>query len=196
MKAPTLEGERIRLVELGMDALEDMFEYSKMPEFYAYMELPPHRNIEDTRKYLEKLLGRVKARNSVYWAIRLKDAGKVIGTFGVVDIDANTKRAQIGYGISPLFWGQGFFKEALTLVLEYCYDEIGLERIAAVTMADNLPSINGLKHIGFREEGRLRKYYCKPDGTRHDAVILGLLKNEFFSHRKSNQFQARKGMRL
>lgn len=179
VKTRTLKGERIDLKELGMDALNDMFEYSKNPAFYSHMELLPHQTLNETKKYLTKLLARVRDGHAVYWGIHLKKSGKMIGTFGVVDIDIRGRRAQIGYGISPSFWNQGFFAESLQLTLDYCFNTIGLNRVSATTFADNQPSIKGLLRAGFREEGCLRDYYCNTDGHYFDAMVFGLLRKDF-----------------
>ena len=178
MQIPTLVGKRISLVELSLDFMEDMFEYSKMQEFYGYMELEPHRSIDDTKNYLAKLLNRINRWNSVYWAICLRKTDKMIGTIGVVDIDKTHKDAQIGYGISPKYWNLGLFKESLNLVIDYCRRSLGLETIRARTMAENIASIKGLMRLGFCQESHIDKYYTKPDGSRQNAVIFYInLKN-------------------
>lgn len=178
MKIPTLAGKRIYLVELSLDFMEDMFEYSKMQEFYTYMEFEPHCSIDDTKNYLTKILKRVNKRNSVYWAICLRKTDKMIGTFGVVDIDKNHKDAQLGYGISPCYWNLGLFKESLELVIDFCYRSLGLESIRAKTMAENISSIKGLMRLGFHRESYIDKYYTKPDGTRQDAEVFCLNLND------------------
>ena len=103
MATPKLVGKSIYLSDLSLDDLTDMHEYSRIDKFYAYLEFSSHKTITETRQYLQKLLDRKQTRNSIYWAIHLKEDDKMIGTFGVVDVDKERKRAQIGYGISPLY---------------------------------------------------------------------------------------------
>jgi len=180
VQIPTLNGKRLHLTELSLDVMDDMFEYSRLQEFYTYMELEPHGSMNETRNYLIKLLDRVKSGNSLYWAICLKKPAKMIGTFGVVDIDKAHKEAQIGYGISPYYWNLGLFKESMDLVIAYCYLSLGLEIIRARTMAENKSSIKGLLRLGFCLESHVPKYYTTSDGTHQDADIFCLnLRNRF-----------------
>ena len=53
------EKSRIFFTSLNEDGLDDMYEYSVMPEFYKYLEFPPHRKKEDTRNYIKKLIFRM-----------------------------------------------------------------------------------------------------------------------------------------
>ena len=64
MKAPKLIGKNIYLRKLSLDVLEDMHEYSRIEEFYAYMEFSPHKSVKETKVYLQKLIDREKNRNS------------------------------------------------------------------------------------------------------------------------------------
>jgi ribosomal-protein-alanine N-acetyltransferase len=187
LEAPFLKGDRISLVKLDGRFINDMFEYSSNPAFYAHMELSPVKTIEEMRKYLDKIFDRVNQGNAIYWVIILNDTNKMIGTFAVAEIDMNAQRAEVGYGLSPDYWRSGYFKEALSLVMKHCFKTIGLNRLQALTMSGNLGSIRGLEQAGFRREGVLRKYYQKADGTRHDAELFGILRDEFVSpERKKN----------
>ena len=42
-------GDKINLIELSLDYLDDMFEYSSDDKLYEYFEFIPQRNIENTR---------------------------------------------------------------------------------------------------------------------------------------------------
>lgn len=180
MSFPNLCGERLDLVDLSESYLGDLDEYSREPSFFAHLEYPAFSKREQSESYFRKLTERSDGRTGHYWMIRLREGGKVIGTFGVLGIDRRTGSAEIGYGLSPRYWGRGLFGEALDLVLRHLFVDQGLHRIWAKTQATNTPSITALKRAGFSEEGRLRDYYLRTsDGCRHDAVLLSLLAPEF-----------------
>ena len=42
-KFPDLSGDRIDLVQLDSSAIDDLDEYSRMPEFFDYLEFPPYK---------------------------------------------------------------------------------------------------------------------------------------------------------
>ena len=179
MEFSELTGERIKLINLDKSGLDDMYEYSKNPLLYRYFEFPPQKTKKETEEYLEKLIKRNSADNAHYWFIRLLENDKIIGSFGVHDIDWRKKDAEVSYGISPDYWGKGYFKETLRTVLKYLFKEHDFHRVIATTRFDNLSSIRGLESVGFQHEGRLREYYFSHNGKRYDAVVLGILRREF-----------------
>ena len=162
-----------------MDGLADMHEYSTKPVFFKFLEYDPFVNINETKKYLEKLLKRSNSKTGHYWFIKLNSNNKIIGTFGLLDIDTRKGITEIGYGISPENWSNGYFSEALLVVLKYLFNDLNFQRVWAKTQSNNIPSIRALENFGFKKEGTLRNFYLSTKGIRYDSVILGLLRNEF-----------------
>ena len=179
MEFQDLDGKRIKLIKLDESGLEDMWEYSKNPLLYRFFEFLPQQTIEETKEYLDKLMKRGAAGNAHYWFVSLRENGKIIGSFGVHDIDWRKKDAEISYSISPDYWGQRYFEESLRTVLWYLFQEQRFHRVHATTRFDNMPSIKGLESVGFQIEGRLREFYYSHDSKRYDAVVLGILRGEF-----------------
>ncbi len=179
-KFPDLSGDRIDLVQLDSSAIDDLDEYSRMPEFFDYLEFPPYTSRAESEEYFEKLVMRSDPSTGHYWMIRLKGDNKIIGTVGVVGIDWRTGSGELGYGISPLYWGQGYFKEALRLAIGHLFKEKGFHRLWAKTQWNNTASIKGLESLGFTIEGKLRDFYLSmKDDCRHDAMMMSLLRPEF-----------------
>jgi ribosomal-protein-alanine N-acetyltransferase len=161
-----------------------MHEYSTNPEFYKFFEYEPFKTIEETNEYLEKLIKRSSLETGHYWFIRLKRLNKVIGTFGLADIDYRKGSTEIGYGLSPDYWGQGLFKEVLITVLEYLFVDLQFHRVWAKTQSNNIPSVRALEKVGFTKEGTMRDFYLSIKGKRYNATLLSILRNEFY--RSSN----------
>lgn len=179
MKYKDLHSKRIDLIRISKDGLADMHEYSTKPEFYKFLEYDPFKTIEETDKYLEKLIKRSNSETGHYWFIKLKNEKKIIGTFGLLDIDVRKGSAEIGYGISPDYWGKGLFKEALMVVLRYLFVDLQYHRVWAKTQSNNIPSIQALEKCGFKREGTMRDYYLSTKGERYDTTLLSILSDEF-----------------
>ncbi len=81
--------------------------------------------------------------------------------------------ASLGYWIDERYEGQGYMGEALRLSIQYCFEEIGLERLNAACLDHNKRSRKLLLRAGFEEEGRAKKY-MQIDGRRQDHVLYGL----------------------
>ena len=167
--------------KLLTEVIDDLWEYSKMPEFYTYLEYPPFKSKKETLDYFKKLINYEDKSLGVCWILRLRKDNKAIGTFRLVYSDIEKKRALIGYGISPKYWYKGYFSEAMETVINYCFNVLELDRVEAWTRWDNSGSIKGLEKNGFKYEGRLRNYHLRYDGTRHDVVIYGLIKEDCYN---------------
>lgn len=70
-----------------------------------------------------------------------------------------TQEVDLGYRFKKKYWGQGFATEAGRRTLEYGFNEIGLERIFATVMPENIPSIKVLQKLGMTFRGT-RKDPC------------------------------------
>jgi len=172
---------RICFTKLDDDGLDDMYEYSRMPEFYKHLTgLNPHKYKGDTRKYLKILMGRINSGyyegRAMYWFLRLRTSNKVIGTFGLVGIDFDKQTAIMGKGLSPKYWGKGLMFETIWIALKYCFEELDLHTINTITYKNNLPNITIMKVCGARDplKNELIKLNDPPTGYR----ILTLKKSE------------------
>ena len=64
---------------------------------------------------------------------------------------------EVGYGLNPAYWGQGYMTEALTAFLAFG-KAMGVKEVLADTLPDNIRSQAVLKRCGFhfvKEEGNL-----------------------------------------
>lgn len=76
--------------------------------------------------------------------------------------------------------GQRLGTDALTVLLRYGFEEMGLHRIELRTWAFNTRAINVYRRVGFVEEGRRREVTFHA-GTFHDEVQMGILESEWRS---------------
>lgn len=174
-----INGVGVNLIKLDMKYLDDMWEYSSDPKMYEHFEFNKFKNIDEQRDYLKKLIKRSNAIDAYWWFIQIKDYQKIVGSFGIHDIDFNRKSCEISYAISPNFWGKGVFIEALKLVLKRLINEYNFYRVTATTFSNNIRSIESLKKLGFKKEGEFRGFYKKLNGNRFDATALALIASEF-----------------
>jgi len=105
--------------------------------------------------------------------------GKLIGIIALVHISDVHKTAEIYIVIGEkAFWGKGVMLEAETLLIDWAFNSLKLEKIWADAVVNNIASIITMKKLGFRIEGTLRKERFLR-GQRIDVIRLGLLKEEF-----------------
>jgi RimJ/RimL family protein N-acetyltransferase len=93
--------------------------------------------------------------------------------------DADLPHPEIGFGIPEMSArGQGYAKEAVTLLLDYLFDGYPAERISAFTEVENMPARQLLAGLGFCQEGNLRRGIFR-DGRWRDIALYGILRNEW-----------------
>ena len=174
--------KRIILSELSQDGLNDMYEYSILPEFYDYMDIKAPKTKNDTSDYIKKLLDRnkngYKGGLATYWFIKEIITSKVIGTIGLVGINTESKNAEIGYGLSPAYWGSGMIFEALWLIIKYCFETLKLESIHAEFDLHNLRTISVLKAVGFEENKALEANHAASGEKKKELIHFVLFKNK------------------
>ena len=175
---------RIYLTRVSMDELDDFHEYSTFdPKFYKYLEYEPFNTLDDSRKYLNRLLTlekNIENRTDISWFVRLKSSDKFVGTARLLNIDYHRKSVSWGYGISPALWGQGFVFEMQQILAKYIFDTMLFNRLSGVARVDNLLTILTLKAFGFKEEGIQREAMRDFNGIYYDTWLYSMLKREYF----------------
>jgi len=173
-----LRSNRLSLKPISQLYLDDFYEYSKITELYKFLEFKPFYNRSQSINYLNKLIDRSNGLDAQYWFICEKNTGRAIGTIGVYEINQVRKSAEIGYGISPKKWGNGFFGESLQLLLSFLFNKLMLHRVMAKTDKNNFASINALKAKEFLFEGTLKDFYFYPDSGWSDCEIYAILNRD------------------
>lgn len=84
----------------------------------------------------------------------------------------------LGYWMGQAFAGQGLMTEAVGVVVPYCFDTLGLHRIHAAFLPDNMASRRVLEKNRFREEG-FAENYLQIDGKWADHVLFGLTRERY-----------------
>jgi [ribosomal protein S5]-alanine N-acetyltransferase len=97
------------------------------------------------------------------WVVLRREDGEPLGTCSFHKWSRVHARAEIGYDLSPAFWGRGYMSEAVGAMLYYGFGPLGLHRVEVQVALPNTPSTKLLHRLGFQLEGVLRAYY------RHDG---------------------------
>ncbi|RDI45417.1 GNAT family N-acetyltransferase [Falsibacillus pallidus] len=170
---PTLETERLKLVEITMDYLEDYFSIMSYDEVTKYYGMNSLTDKEDAERIISSFGVNFQDKRGIRWGIVLKENNRFIGTVGLNALQIHNKRCEVGYEIHPDTWKKGYTSEAVKKVLEYCFEDLMLYRVGAVTFMENEPSFKLLLKLGFQKEGVLRGYLYQNE-ISHDAFIFSM----------------------
>lgn len=152
-----IETPRLILRRFRIEDAEDMFEnWASDPEVTRFLTWPAHSDIDVTREILKDWIPLYEDGAYFNWTMEHRETGKVIGNISVVKLNENTEAADLGYCMGRAFWGQGLMPEAVKAVIDYLFDVVGLNRIAACHDIHNPKSGRVMDKAGMKQEGILR----------------------------------------
>ncbi len=110
-----------------------------------------------------------------------------IGQISAKNIDWEIPRAELAYYISKEFEGRGIVKEALLLIIRFCFDNLHTQKLFIRTTPANTRSGKLAENCGFRREGIIRNDFMKYDKTLSDVVYYGMTAEDFYAANFKNQ---------
>jgi ribosomal-protein-alanine N-acetyltransferase len=113
--------------------------------------------------------------------IFLVDGRKELLVGGLTLSNIRRRAAQhvtLGYWMGEKYAGRGLMTEAVSLVLPFVFNTLGLHRIHAAFLPNNIASRRVLEKNGFREEGYAENY-LQIDGRWADHVMFGLTRERY-----------------
>lgn len=109
-------------------------------------------------------------------AVELKQDGKLIGTI-CLRLESD-HQASMGCGLSRIYQGRGLIEEAVVMLADFGFRELGVKRIYAETISENIAAIRLCEGIGMRREALFKENrYFK--GCWWNTVVLAVLESEW-----------------
>ena len=175
----TIESEHLVLRQFVLEDDKAMFNnWASDAEVTKYLTWPVHKSLDITKQVLRDWINGYKNPDFYQWAIVAKDfCNERIGTICVVHQDKEIGMVHIGYCIGRKFWHKGITSEALKMVINFLFDEVGVNRIEARHDTRNPNSGNVMKKCGMIYEGTLRQSDWNNQGIC-DASYYGILASD------------------
>ena len=134
--------------------------------------------------FLAVSLDKEKNKEGYYFYARHKKTNALIGYLCVKTIDYRISKCELGYFIDEDFQGKGITSKMVANALDFCFDELRMNKVFICTSEVNLASQRiALKH-NFKQEGILRDEFRNGDGELQNTVYFGLLKSEYNNNEK------------
>jgi len=177
----TLIHENFILRKFKLGDEYDMFKnYCNDEKVTEYITWDSHKNIELTKELLTSWVA--EYNDTKYkWAIEIDN--EIVGSIDLVNQDLDKKVGEIGYCLGSKFWNKKIMTNALNLMMDYLFNEIGFEKLSARHLVENLNSgkvmiNNNMKYI------KTNEILLPPLEKLHLIKTYELEKNDFvkFSH--------------
>lgn len=140
-------------------------------------------SLEREKKWVEeKIMNNI---NELYLAICLKSGDEMIGYIGVKDFDRLNRKALMHGMIIGEKKNRNLINstEALFLLLDYLFSEMGLHRVYGYWLEEHVSSILFGEMLGFKKEGILRDAVFK-NNKYHNYVLASVLESDFIKVRE------------
>ena len=113
------------------------------------------------------------------FSILEKKTNNVIGMTGLLDISLEHKKAQFYMTIGNKdYWGKRLPDQNIPMVLEYAFEELGLNKVYLYTINTNDRARHVYLRNNFKPEGVLKEhYFCV--GKLQDLHVFSILRNEW-----------------
>lgn len=87
------------------------------------------------------------------WVDRQEDA--LIGNGGYAGDPSEVGEIEVGYEVAPHYRRRGYASEAVRALVEYAFEDPGITRVLAHTLAEENASVQVLRKVGFHWDGEL-----------------------------------------
>jgi RimJ/RimL family protein N-acetyltransferase len=183
-----LEDEYVLLRPLQETDVDNLSEISlNEPETWEY-SLVQAAGKDNLINYIQLAVKARESKTEFPFIVFDKKTGKYAGSTRFYGINQDFKTLQLGYTwYGAEFRGTGLNKHCKFLLLQFAFEELGMERVEFRADNKNLLSIAAMKSIGCKEEGVLRNHMPTfNNAIRRNTIILSILRSEWFDNVKVN----------
>ena len=173
-----LKGQKVTLRAMTRDDLDRLCQFNNdiEVELAGGGDPPLPQSLARLQTEYEQQLSK-GGRDGTSFAIEAD--GKFIGPCALFQFDPVAHTCALGITIGDkAYWGRGYGREAVNLLLEYAFQLQNIRRVYLTVNGNNERAIRAYQACGFVQEGRLRAHVWS-NGAYIDLVYMGILRDEW-----------------
>ncbi|MFJ7668729.1 GNAT family N-acetyltransferase [Lysinibacillus sp. NPDC097195] len=179
MEFKALENEVVLLRPLAKEDIQGLLKAGSYPEIWPYLSTVIEKEA-DVHNFVENALTKKDKMEEFPFVIVDKRSGQIIGSTRYMDIDCKHKRLEIGSTwLTPASWRSAVNTNCKYLLLSYCFEVLGLQRVQIKTDYENRRSQKAIERIGAIKEGVLRNHMVRKDGSTRHTVMYSITIEEW-----------------
>jgi ribosomal-protein-alanine N-acetyltransferase len=117
-----------------------------------------HTRVRESVDELSQHLRHQERHGYGFWAVEERDSGRLIGEVGLMLFEGRGPEVEVGWAVISDVWGRGYATEAAAAWIDVGFERLGLDRIIAVVLADNIRSRRLCERLGMTEAGTRHAY--------------------------------------
>ena len=147
------------------------------PEIPRWTRVPEPYSEADARGWLEQESRGRSLGDLLGLLVVDADDDRLLGSVGIVHVDREERRCELGYWLAREARGHGVATRAVRMLSAWAFENLPTDRIEIHAEPDNAASRQVAERVGFSFEGVLRSYFVNK-GMRRDAASYSLLRGE------------------
>ena len=134
-------------------------------------------DVGGTRRYIKDMIARAKTREYLCFVLRDYEGGEPIGAVFLKQFDWSVPKCETAYFVSSHYAGHGLGTLGLIWATDHAFSMLGVNKVYARIVPENLASIRVAEKCGYEREGLLRSDFRTSDGRLLDVYLYGRLRN-------------------
>lgn len=174
------ETNRLILRPWTEDDAEELYRYAKDPKVGPAAGWPAHTSIEESREIIRTVF----SADEMY-AVVPKSAGTPVGSIGfLMGNNSNFSpltddECELGYWIGVPYWGQGLIPEAATILLNYAFNQLGMNKVWCAHFEGNNQSKRVQEKCGFKYQYTRENAEVSLLGEKKTEIVSCLTRDEW-----------------
>ena len=174
-----LRSEGVELRPLETELLDDLYRAACNPGIWKLTSIDYSIPEIFYPNFTAALNDRDSGKSYPFLIIDPKDS-RIVGTTRLLEIYPNDKKLEIGVTwIDTAYWGTGLNTECKFLLLQYCFEDLMVNRVQFRAKANNARSRGALEKIGAKFEGVQRKDKIEPNGNTRSTAFYSIINDEW-----------------
>lgn len=130
--------------------------------------------LEDTQNFINMIINAPNAKGYI-----IEESNIPIGIISIINIDYKNRNGELIIDIGDKnMWNKGIASEAISLILEYVFNELNFHRLYLQVFDFNTSAIKLYEKFGFENEGMSKEALYR-NGKWHNILSYSLLKKDY-----------------
>lgn len=177
---PSIKTEEITLRKIVPTDIDLLFEIYSNEKLFCHSPNMLKKNKDTVANMIGHFERDFNKKKIIFMGIcRTSKPDEIVGVAEMFDYDSHINMITIGYRLNNRFWGQGIATKTVSIMVDYLFNEIGINRIQAFVMPENIKSLRVLERNKFIKEGLIRQGNIWKGLGVIDLILYSMIKSDY-----------------
>ena len=179
---PHIITEEITLRKIIPSDIDSLYEIYSNERLFVHSPNMLKKNKDTVANMIGHFERDFNKQKMIYLGITTNDNPDfIVGVAEMFDYIRDVNMITIGYRLNDRYWGKGIATKTVKAMTDYLFNDIGINRVNAFVMPENIKSLDVLRRNRFVEEGTIRQGFVWKGKGVVDLTIFSMLKSDHHS---------------